>query len=172
MLCISPWLAGRNEASDGMMNIQVAIVTESWSAKSSRSPSPPPCTHTRAVTRSFKGSRVNYAHAEATVRCQASAPGGGCSPGCQSPPIKFPAPALMSSAAMCVEYNGAELFACAAARHFMGCRAGAQPGRLGTMTARSSAQPPCGGVIEPKISEPGVGCDDVGRALVPSSSWL
>lgn len=117
----------------------------------------------------FKGSWVNYARAEAAVRCRASAPGSGCSPGCQSPPIKFPAPALMSSAAMCAEYNGAELFACAAARRFTGCRAGAQPGRLGTMTARSSARLPRGGIIEPKLSEPWVGCDDATRLPGPSA---
>jgi len=117
---------------------------------------------------------VNYARAGAVVRCRASAPGSGCAPGCQSPPIKFPAPALMSSVALCAEYNGAELFACAAARRFTGCRAGAQPGRLGTMTARSPAQPPRRGIPE---LEPWVGCGDtapgrVGRALALSSSWL
>lgn len=119
---------------------------------------------------------MNYARAEAAVWRRASAPAGGCSPGCQSPPVKFPAPALMSRATMCAEYNGAELFACAAARRVTGGGAGAPPGQPGTMTARSSARPLRGGVIEP-----GVGCDDatslpgprrVGRALVPSASWL
>lgn len=113
---------------------------------------------------------MNYARAEAAVWCRASAPGGGCSPGCQSPPITFPAPALMSSAAMCAEYNGAELFACAAARRFTGCGAGAQPGRLGTMTAGSSARPSHGGVIEPKLTEPWVGCDDA-TPLPGPSAW-
>lgn len=33
-------------------------------------------------------------------------------PGCQSPPVKPPAPAFMSSAALCAQYNGSELFVC------------------------------------------------------------
>lgn len=149
-----------------MMNIPVAIATASRSAKSSRSPSPPPCPAPRELSHTpFKGNRVNYARAEAAVRRRASAPAGGCSPGCQNPPVKFPAPALTSRATMCAEYNGAELFACAAARRVTGGGAGAPPGQPGTTTARSSARPLRGGVIKQ-----GVGCDDA-TSLPGPGAW-
>lgn len=48
------------------------------------------------------------------------------------------------------------------------CRAGAQPGQLGTTTARSWARPPLGGIIQPKLLELRVGCS--GTAYLPSPS--
>lgn len=98
MLCSSPWLAGRSKASEGMINIQVAIATGSRGAKSSHSPSPPLCWHTRT------GRRVLQ------ELCPHGALGAPRDGGALPPPTQF----LASRSSMCWGHSGAAAFGHAA----------------------------------------------------------